>query len=191
MEILTERLILTEITWDDLEDIHNLHSIFEVDEFNTLGLPKDIEETRQNVKPFIEAKEKNPQSKYTWNIKTIETNSFVGLIGISLSNDKFKIGEIFYKLLPEYWGNGYATEVSRKIIEIGFETFKLHRIEAGCAIKNTKSIRVLEKIGMTQEGILRKILPIRGEWIDGYIYSIIESDKQIQKTRTANNVYSK
>ena len=176
MKISTDRLMLTEITWDDLEDIHHLHSIFEVDEFNTVGLPKDIEETRQNVKPFIEAKGKNPQNKYTWSIKIIDSNKFIGLAGISLSNDKFKIGEIFYKLLLEYWGNGYATEVSRKIIEIGFETFKLHRIEAGFAIENIKSKRVLEKSGMTQEGILRKILPIRGEWVDSYIYSIIEDD---------------
>lgn len=176
MEISTNRLILSEITWDDLEDIHRLHSIFEVDEFNTLGLPKDIEETRQNIKPFIEAKEKTPQSKYTWSIKIINTNVFIGLAGISLSNDKFKIGEIFYKLIPEYWGNGYATEISRKIIEIGFETLKLHRIEAGFATENIKSKRVLEKCGMTREGILRKVLPIRGEWVDGYIYSIIEDE---------------
>lgn len=174
MEILTDRLLLTEITWADLDDIHHLHSFFEVDKFNTVGLPKDIKETRLNVRPFIEAKGKDPQNKYTWNIKTIDTNTFIGLAGISLSNDKFKIGEIFYKLLPEYWGKGYATEVSKKIIETGFENFKLHRIEAGCAVKNKKSIRVLEKSGMIREGILREILPIRGEWVDSYIYSIIE-----------------
>lgn len=42
MEIESNRLILTEITWDDLENIHVLHSIPEIDEFNTLGLPKNI-----------------------------------------------------------------------------------------------------------------------------------------------------
>ena len=44
MKIVTRRLELTEITWADLENIHKLQSIFEVDEFNTLGIPKDIEE---------------------------------------------------------------------------------------------------------------------------------------------------
>ncbi len=176
MKISTDRLVLTEITWDDLEDIHNLHSIFEVDEFNTVGIPKDIEETRQSVKPYIEAKEKDPQYKYTWSLKTISDNKFIGLAGISLTHDKFKIGEIFYKLLPAYWGKGYATEVSKKIIEIGFDTFKLHRIQAGCAPENVKSIKVLEKSGMTREGRYRKILPIRGKWVDSYMYSIIEDD---------------
>src|ERR1035437_8590564 len=111
MKILTQRLELTEITWDDLENIHRLQSIFEVDEFNTVGIPKNIEETKGKIKPFIDAKEIDPQSKYTWNIKINETKEFIGLAGINLSLDRFKIGEIFYKLSPEYWGKGFATEV--------------------------------------------------------------------------------
>jgi len=178
MKILTQRLELTEITWDDLENIHRLQSIFEVDEFNTVGIPKNIEETKGKIKPFIDAKEIDPQSKYTWNIKINETKEFIGLAGINLSIDRFKIGEIFYKLSPEYWGKGFATEVALKMIEIGFDKFKLHRIQAGCAVKNFKSVRVLEKAGMTKEGIYRKILPIRGEWIDSFIYSIIEDEKE-------------
>ncbi|MFA6401785.1 MAG: GNAT family N-acetyltransferase [Salinivirgaceae bacterium] len=179
MKIQTQRLELTEISWADLENIHRLHSIFEVDEFNTVGIPKSIEETRENVKPYVEANQCSPQSKYTWNIKLKETDEFIGLGGIKLSLDKFRIGEIFYKLLPEYWGNGYATEVSKQLIETGFERFNLHRIEAGCAVKNYQSIRVLEKSGMAREGIQRKILPIRGEWVDSYMYSIIEDERSI------------
>lgn len=63
MEIQTHRLKLTEITWADLENIHQLHSIFEVDEFNTVGIPKNIEETRAGIRPYINAKECAPQSK--------------------------------------------------------------------------------------------------------------------------------
>jgi len=52
----------------------------------------------------------------------------------------------------------------------------LHRIEAGVVIENSKSIRVLEKAGMQQEGRHRKTLPIRGEWVDNYHYAIVEDD---------------
>jgi hypothetical protein len=38
-------------------------------------------------------------------------------------------------------------------------------------------LRVLEKSGMQREGLRRKILPIRGEWIDNYHYPIVEVDK--------------
>lgn len=183
MQIQTQRLELSEITWADLENIHRLQSIFEVDEFNTVGIPVDMEETRVNISPYIDAKECVPQSKYTWNIVLKETGAFIGLAGIKISLDKFRIGEIFYKLLPDHWGNGYATEVSKQMIEIGFDQLDLHRIEAGCAVKNHRSVKVLEKSGMIREGIFRKILPIRGEWVDSYIYSIIEDEREIITSR--------
>ena len=176
MEIITKRLILREINWNDLESIHNLHSIAEVDEYNTLGIPKNMEETRELIRPDIEAKRMDPQSRYTWRIILQNSGEFIGLAGMILSNDKFKLGEIYYKLLPEYWGKGYATEVAKNLILAGFEKFQLHKVEAGVATDNERSIRVLEKTGMTREGLRRKILPIRGAWKDNYHFAIVEDD---------------
>ncbi|MDB4584898.1 GNAT family N-acetyltransferase, partial [Draconibacterium sp.] len=68
------------------------------------------------------------------------------------------------------------TETARALINFGFKQCKLHRIEAGVATKNKASVRVLEKSGMTCEGIRRKILPIRGEWKDNFHYAIIENE---------------
>jgi ribosomal-protein-alanine N-acetyltransferase len=63
------------------------------------------------------------------------------------------------------------------VIRFGFEELELHRIEAGVATENKASIRVLEKLGMTQEGKRRKILPIRGQWKDNYHYALLEDDE--------------
>lgn len=178
MEINTERLALREITWDDLEDIHRLHSVPEVDEFNTLGIPWDLEQTRELIRPYVEAHNADPQSKYTWRIQIKNSQEFIGLAGFTLSGDKFRLGEIYYKLFPDYWGVGYATEVAKSLIVVGFEKFDLHKVEAGVACENEKSVRVLEKVGMTREGLRRKILPIRGEWKDGFLYAIVEDDKR-------------
>lgn len=49
MNIKTDRLNLQEISWDDLEMIHHLHSTPEVDEFNTLGIPENLDETRNLI----------------------------------------------------------------------------------------------------------------------------------------------
>jgi RimJ/RimL family protein N-acetyltransferase len=176
MEIITERLLLREIGWNDLEDIHRLHSIPEVDEFNTLGIPKDLDETRELMRPDIETGKKEVQNRYTWRIVLAHTGDFIGLAGMTLSNDKYRLGEIYYKLLPDHWGKGYATEVARSLILTGFDKFHLHKVEAGVATDNERSIRVLEKVGMTREGLRRKILPIRGQWRDNYHYAIVEDD---------------
>lgn len=178
LNIETERLLFSEISKDDLENIHGLHSIAEVDEYNTLGIPETIEETEKLIEPIIQSRFKTPRDSYTWKICLKDSNQFVGLAGFSLSNDKFKLGEIYYKLHPDYWGNGYATEVAKQLVKIGFDNFDLQKVEAGVATENLKSIRVLEKIGMTREGLRRKILPIRGEWKDNFHYAIVKTDER-------------
>ena len=176
MTIETNRLLLITITSADLEDIHKLHSIPEVDRYNTLGIPENMEETRKLVDPVLKEQKLTPRKDYTFKIVVKESNEFIGLAGITLSLDRFRLGEIYFKLAPPYWGNGYATEVSRILIDTGFEVFKLHKVEAGADTENMASIRVLEKSGMLREGLRRKILPIRGEWRDGYLYAITEDD---------------
>lgn len=176
MNIESPRLLLTEITWDDLDNIHTLHSIPEVDEFNTLGIPKDIEDTREVIRSIIEESRSKRRIHISWKIETKSPAEFIGLAGMVLSAKKYSQCEIYYKFLPAHWGKGYATEVSKALIKTSFEEFKLHRVGAGAATENKQSLKVLEKCGMTREGLCRKILPIRGEWIDNYEYAILEDD---------------
>ncbi|MBI9069572.1 MAG: GNAT family N-acetyltransferase [Salinivirgaceae bacterium] len=176
MELITSRLVLKEITWDHLEEVHKLHTIPEVDEFNTMGLAKSIAETRENIRPFIDIRKDVSQKAYNWAVFLKEDDTFIGMSGMFLSMDKYKMGEIYYKLLPKFWGQGFATEVARKMIDFGFDQLKLHRIEAGTAVGNIHSENILLKIGMSHEGLRRKILPIRGQWVDGNQFAIVEDD---------------
>jgi RimJ/RimL family protein N-acetyltransferase len=176
MELGTDRLILRDVQWEDLEDIFILDSSPEVDEYNTLGIPDSMEVTREHLRPFIEDQKASVRKKYCWTIRMQAGGEFIGLAGMTLTADRFRMGEIWYNLMPSHWGNGYATEVAKRLIRFGFETLKLHRIEAGVASENKRSIKVLEKAGMSIEGIRRKILPIRGKWVDNYHYAILEDD---------------
>ncbi len=176
MNLKSERLKLKEITWNDIANIHNLHSIPEVEEYNTIGIPKNLGTTKELLRPAINDQKNDQRKTYVWNLLLKDSDTFIGIAGMSVSNDRFNYGEIYYKLHPDYWGKGFATEAAKTIILFGFKHLKLHRIEAGVATENTRSIKVLERIGMTQEGIRRKILPIRGEWIDNFHFAIVEGD---------------
>ena len=179
MNIQTKRLILQEITWEDLEDIHWLHSFPEVDEFNTLGIPENLEDTKKVMQSTINDQKAEKRREIQWSIRLIEEKTFIGLAGMRVSEERFKMAEIFYKLAPLHWGKGYGTEVAKRLISFGFDTLMLHRIEAGTATENKKSISILEKAGMKREGIRRKILPIRGQWYDNYQYAILEDDPRL------------
>jgi hypothetical protein len=87
MDILSNRLLLTEISRDDAEDIHRLHSFPEVDEFNTIGIPGNIEETKALIHPMIERQSDNPRKSFTWKILTGGQHEFIGLAGMNLSCD--------------------------------------------------------------------------------------------------------
>ena len=176
MTLNTDRLLLQEISMADLDMIHALHSIPEVDEFNTLGIPENREATRELIKPAIDDQNNKVRHQFCWKITEKQSNTFIGLAGMFPSNNRFRLGEIYYKLHPDFWGQGFATEVAREQVRFGFNTLKLHKVEAGVSTENTQSIKILEKIGMTREGLRRKILPIRGEWKDNFHYAIVEDD---------------
>lgn len=176
MEFESKRLYFKEVESSDLEDIHHLHSNTKVEQFSTLGIPSDLSQTKERIDEMIKEQYNNKRKLYNWKVLLKDTNEFAGLAGLSLSLDKFKLGEIYYELHPDYWSKGFGTEISKQLIKIGFENFKLHKVEAGVATENVNSIRILEKCGMTREGLRRKILPIRGEWKDNYHYAIVEDD---------------
>jgi len=176
MDIETKRLALRETGWTHIEYIHKLHLCPEIDEFNTLGIPKDLDETKEVMRSAIEDKYNKVRKEISWTIFLKDTNEFIGAAGMHLSADKFKLGEIYYKLLPGFWGQGYATEIAKSLIKFGFEKLHLHKVEAEVQTENIRSVKVLEKAGMTKEGLRRKILPIRGEWKDDFHYAIVEDD---------------
>ena len=178
IEILTKRLKLRLIELSDLNSIHDLHSLPETDEYNALGIPRDIEETKSIIEPWIAENNLNEIKNFTFAIEQQSDGHFIGLFGLKLGNKKYNRGEVWYKIHSDYWKQGYATETLKKVIAFGFETLKLHRIEAGCAVDNLGSIKVLEKAGMFREGRKRQVLPLKSGWSDNFDYAILETDKR-------------
>ena len=174
MKITTERLILSEITPSDVLDIYKKNCFPEVAQFNTIGIPTDIEVTRKLLQPFLDDQSKSPRTKYSWAIRLKDNNIFIGEFGMFLAPPRYKACEIFYSVLPSYWGNGYATEAALGVVDFAFQSLGMHRIEAGCATSNLASIRTLEKIGMQREGEKRLTLPLATGWSDNYEYAILE-----------------
>jgi ribosomal-protein-alanine N-acetyltransferase len=177
-ELLSGRLKLRFIELSDLHSIHCLHSLPETDEFNTLGIPENGEETKTIIESWISAHGQEEILNYTFAIEEINTNLFIGLFGLKLWANKHRRGEIWYKLHSDHWGKGYATEALNLILDFGFDTLNLHRIQAGCAVANIGSIKVLEKAGMIREGRGRQLLPLKSGWSDNFEYSILETDKR-------------
>ena len=176
MQIETARLKLLELVEADVKDIFVLHCKEEVARYNTIGIPENIEVTRKVLAPLLIPKDSGEKDSFSWTIRLKEANEFIGEIGFSLAPSRYKLATLHYSILPQFWGQGFATESVRAILAYCFENLHLHRIEAGCAVGNTASIRVLEKVGMQCEGRKRKVLPLRTGWSDNFEFAILKED---------------
>ncbi|SMD16292.1 Protein N-acetyltransferase, RimJ/RimL family [Pedobacter nyackensis] len=175
INLTTDRLIIRDLNYDDLDFIYVIHSKPEVQKYATLDIPESIEESKDYLRKYMEQQNHSPRKEYGFCVSLVNQEP-IGLIGLSNGLGKFKSAELWFKLHPKYWGKGYITEAALLVMKFGFERLLLHRIEAGVATENVASIRVLEKIGMQKEGLRRKILPIRGEWKDNFHYAVLEDD---------------
>jgi RimJ/RimL family protein N-acetyltransferase len=171
MTLRTPRLELKPLSSEDYKDIHAMNSYSQVARYNTMGVPLDLAETTTLLEKVM-----LDERALVWVIRELETAEFVGEIGLKLSSEKYKKGEIYYSLHPDRWGQGYATEALKTVINYGFSDLNLHRLEAGVATENFKSVALLERVGMTREGLCRKILPLQSGWADNYMYALLQED---------------
>lgn len=98
---------------------------------------------------FIEAMEKDPLGRVWDGIIIHKAEQIaIGCIGFHGGPDEAGIVEIGYNIIPAYEGQGYATEMARRVIDWAFQTPGIQVITAECLDDNLGSIRVLEKVGM-------------------------------------------
>jgi ribosomal-protein-alanine N-acetyltransferase len=75
-----------------------------------------------------------------------------------------------------FWGTGIFEEASMLIVRFAFETLGLHRLEARVSVRNDRCVRALRRMGVIEEGLLRKSLALRGERIDQVLFAMNEED---------------
>ena len=153
IQIETDRLILRQFTLGDTEFILEL--------LNDPSFIQNIGD--RGVRTLSDAE------KYLENgpITSYERNGF-GLLAVTLNDDTNPIGmcglikrptledvDIGYAFLPKFWSKGYALESVQAVMSYAMEVMGLKRVVAIVDPANTRSIRLLEKIGMTFEKMVK------------------------------------
>lgn len=113
---------------------------------------------------------------FDWSVIYRENNKMIGTCGFTRINTDSNSAEIGYVLNPDYWGRGIAAEAVRRVMRFGFDELSLHRIEAKYMIDNIQSRRVMEKVGMTYEGVNRDSMFVRGNYVSVGVCAILSSE---------------
>ena len=152
--IETSRLIIREITSDDLQGMFELDSNTEVHRYLGNDLVKSTEESEQLIAFIRQQYLDNGIGR--WAMVEKHSGCFMGWTGFKFIsetiNDHSGYYDLGYRMLPRYWGRGYATESAKACLKYGIETLNLKPIYAMANAENTASKRVLIKTGFTPAG---------------------------------------
>jgi RimJ/RimL family protein N-acetyltransferase len=123
----------------------------------------------------VELQSATPRLKFQLVI-TLVGVGLVGNCGIRLAEPNSVEADVGYELDPRHWGRGYATEAAGAMVAFGFEALGVHRVWGECVADNVASRRVMEKLGMIQEGRLREKRWMKGRWWDTLLYGILRKE---------------
>ncbi len=133
---------------------------------------RSLDDTREFLRRCEESWQSG--SAFPWVITRREDHQLIGGIEVRIDGHRADLG---YVLAPSHWGQGYATEATRAVVEWALAQPALFRVWAFCDIANPASARVLEKAGMRREGILRRWGPPTGaspEPVDCFCYAAVK-----------------
>ena len=139
----TDRTIFSKPNSADYDELFELYKNEAVKKY--LGGTVSRAEFDEKFNDFFSAQ--LPESY--WIIRKKDTNNFIGIVSITKHHDRRHF-EISYELHPDFWGEGYGSEVVKKGIDYAFHDLSLKELYAETQKKNKKSVKLLEKIGMKQ-----------------------------------------
>jgi RimJ/RimL family protein N-acetyltransferase len=174
MEITTPRLLLREIERGDLEAMHALYGDPRARLYE--GQPLSLSYLQAELEHILAQADQQPRSRHQLAITHPPGLALRGIISLSLNNAAIQEWEIGWSIQRQYWGLGYATEAARGVLARAFGELEARRVVAFCHTGNLASVRVMEKLGMRQEGRLRQVRWLDGRWNDEFLYAILQHE---------------
>ena len=177
--IETERLILRPFSLEDAKEVQRLAGDMEIAK-TTLNIPHPYEDgmAEEWINRHVEEYERG--ISLTLAISHKEEKYLIGAIGLAI-NKKHDRAELGYWIGRPYWNKGYCSEAAKTLCDYGFQKIGLNKICATHLKRNPASGKVMQKIGMEQEGVFKKHVKKWGKYEDLVYYGMVKSWREISK----------
>lgn len=175
MHLRTSRLLLREVRAEDWSALLRYRAdpeflrFYEQSEYTA-------EDAQIFVRRFLEWQAEEPRRKYGWAVMLPGSEVVIGICSIRKEEAGSHEAEIGFEFAAAYWGRGFASELGSEMLRFGFGELGLHRIQAHCIAENVASARVLQKLGMQQEGRLRDKQHWKGRYWDELRFGILHPE---------------
>ena len=176
MIVKSDRLIFRFFKTDDFEKVHSYSSLPLFSQYDSWG-PNSEQDTKNYLTKCIMRSQEVPVSQYELAVCLKSDEMLIGSCSLRGETAISKTGSLGFAISPQFQNQGYATELTKKLIEFGFEELGFSIIYATCDTRNEASLKVLEKSGMTRVGTIKSHKVIRGQARDSYRYEVSFSKK--------------
>jgi RimJ/RimL family protein N-acetyltransferase len=170
----TPRLRLRWLTEADVPALYEIFSHPEVTRYWSWSAYTEVAQAERLVRKIHESFAE--RSLFQWGIARREDDRVVGTCTLSDLCETHRRACLGYALSRAHWGQGYAREAVSRVVEFGFTTLELHRLEADVDPRNTGSIQVLEGQGFQREGYQRERYFLDGEVQDAVLYGLLRRE---------------
>jgi [ribosomal protein S5]-alanine N-acetyltransferase len=181
--LTTARLTLRPFVLDDAWDVERLAGVREIAD-TTLNIPHPYPVGAATR--WIESHAPGWAAGTGVTFAIIETSSgkLAGVVSLMQIHREHRRAELGYWIAVDRWNKGFATEASASILAFGFEALGLHRIESRHFVRNPASGKVMQKLGMQQEGMERDSVVKWDRYESMVRYAILEPEWKARKDRS-------
>lgn len=173
-KLQTARLCLRPATMNDAQDIYEYSRDPEVARHVLWEPHTSIHQTRAYIRFLLRQYRNGAPSSFV--IEHRQLGKVIGTIGFMWVQQDNRAAEVGYSLARSYWNQGLMSEALAAIIDFGFSSLHLNRIEAQHECSNPASGRVMAHAGMQEEGTLRQRIYNKGHFVDVKLYAILKQD---------------
>ncbi|KAA0940597.1 MULTISPECIES: GNAT family N-acetyltransferase [Streptomyces] len=175
MLLETPRLVLRRFRAADAAPLAAYRSDPAVARFQSWTPPVSLDAAARLVRTLAEGSPREP-GWFQYAVELKADHCLVGDVGVRLHENR-RQAEIGFTLAGDRQGHGYAAEAVGAVLDDLFRR-GLHRVSAECDARNTRSARLLRRLGFVQEGLLRQATWIKGEWTDDLLFGLLATDRQ-------------
>jgi RimJ/RimL family protein N-acetyltransferase len=178
--IETTRLVLRRPRAEDAPDLFAIHSSAEVNRYWSSPPMQQLAEAEARIAKLLQYEADG--SGMGWMIERREDARVIGTLSLHRFDEQSNRAEVGYSLGREHWGKGYMSEALNTLIAYAFGPMDLRRLEADTDPRNTPSVRLLERVGFSREGLLRERWVVADEISDSVLLGLLRHEWQAARS---------
>lgn len=175
LPLFVDGLTIRRIGPDDLRDLYEYWSDPDVARYQLWG-PYSSDQIEAMINAQVDIKPGDPGLALVLAAELDE--QVIGDCQLTVTSVDDRQAEIGFAFNPRFAGRGLATRAVAAVLGFGFVQLGMHRVVAATDVRNERSWRLLERVGMRREAHFIHDCFVKSDWLDAYVYAMLEQEWQ-------------